>query len=401
MNTGRAGSSVILCVCGLLCLGARALGQNGIFADFTTSMGNFTCQLDYTNAPKAVANFVGLATGEKVWMDIPAGQARTNAFYNGLTFHRVIADFMIQGGSPNGQGTDGPGYAFRDEFSPTLTFNTFGRLAMANSGTNSNGAQFFITVANTTWLNNVHTIFGRVTSGSNIVYRISRVATDASSKPLTNVVIQQVAIRRVGTAALAFDINGQGLPVVSNAPLNILRSGPGAVSLSYTNRLYADNHVFSATNLAGPWSDNPLGIELKSPVASSVDLTANAGRQFFRLTQIQYAHNTLAPPSVAGKTLIQVFKEGYFGTNRILFDTTNNGTFQFSSTNPASGDLGGYNYQQEPYRANLLIGLWSVIQAKHDFTSTTNGRFSGYSYPFYPYGFGAFPVSGTFTLTPP
>src|SRR5689334_22587869 len=81
---------------------------NGIFADFTTSMGSFTCQLDYTNAPKTVANFVGLASGQRAWLDLNTGRARSNAFYDGLTFHRVIAGFMIQGGSPNGTGNDGP-----------------------------------------------------------------------------------------------------------------------------------------------------------------------------------------------------------------------------------------------------------------------------------------------------
>jgi len=127
---------------------------NGIFADFTTSMGSFSCQLDYTNAPRTVANFIGLASGQRAWLDLNTGRARTNAFYNGLTFHRVIAGFMIQGGSPNGMGTDGPGYAFPDEFSPALVFTNYGVMAMANSGTNSNGAQFFITVEPYTFGNN-------------------------------------------------------------------------------------------------------------------------------------------------------------------------------------------------------------------------------------------------------
>src|SRR4030095_14635106 len=120
--------------------GPSALGQNGIFADFTTSMGSFTCRLEYATSPKAVANFIGLATGPRPWLDLPTGVARTNAFYNGLLFHRVVAGFIIQAGSPNGQGTDGPGYAFPDEFSPTLRFSGPGVLAIANSGTNSNGS---------------------------------------------------------------------------------------------------------------------------------------------------------------------------------------------------------------------------------------------------------------------
>src|SRR5262245_45578216 len=205
---------------------------NGIFADFTTSMGSFSCQLDYTNAPRTVANFVGLAAGQRAWLDLNTGRAQTNAFYNGLTFHRVIAGFMIQGGSPNGQGTDGPGYVFPDEFSPQLVFDKFGVLAMANAGTNSNGAQFFLTVAPFTSGNNIYTIFGRLVSGSNVVYAINHVATDANDKPLTNVVMQQVAIRRVGAAAQAFDVNAQGLPLVTNLSLKIANS-PGQVALTF------------------------------------------------------------------------------------------------------------------------------------------------------------------------
>jgi len=179
-----------------------AFGQtSGIFADFTTTMGSFTCQLDYTNAPRTTANFIGLATGQRAWLDLPTGRARTNPFYDGLTFHRVIAGFMNQAGSPNGSGSDGPGYAFMDEFNPNLVFDSFGVLAMANSGPNSDGAQFFITVAPFSTGNNVYSIFGRLTSGSNVVYAINQVATDANNKPLTNVVIQQVSIRRVGVAA--------------------------------------------------------------------------------------------------------------------------------------------------------------------------------------------------------
>src|SRR5579859_3065661 len=129
----------------LWALGASAQ-TNGIFADFTTSMGSFSCQLSYSNSPAAVANFIGLATGQRAWLDLTTGEARTNAFYDGLTFHRVISGFMIQGGSPNGQGTDGPGYAFADQFSSSLNFNSPWMLAIANSGKDSNGSQFFVTV---------------------------------------------------------------------------------------------------------------------------------------------------------------------------------------------------------------------------------------------------------------
>src|SRR5437867_7429312 len=235
-------------LCSALCVSLgfafRARAQaNGIYADFTTSMGSFTCRLEYAIAPKAVANFIGLAAGQRPWLDLPLGLARTNAFYNGLLFHRVVAGFVIQAGSPNGQGTDGPGYAFPDEISPSLRFTNTGILAMANSGTNSNGSQFFITVTNRPDLNDRYTIFGELAGGTNVVIAISQVATNANSKPLTNVFIQNVGIRRVGTAAQAFDINAQNLPLVTNLPLAIA-NGTGQVSLTFSNRLYADNRLY-------------------------------------------------------------------------------------------------------------------------------------------------------------
>ena len=111
----------------------RAQYTNGIYAEFNTSMGSYTCRLEYAFAPKAVANFIGLANGQRAWLDLTNGLARTRPFYDGTTFHRVIAGFVIQGGSPNGFGTDGPGYQFTDEFTNSLRHDGFGVLSMANS----------------------------------------------------------------------------------------------------------------------------------------------------------------------------------------------------------------------------------------------------------------------------
>jgi len=221
----------------------HAASGEGIFAEFTTSMGSFTCRLDYAIAPKAVANFIGLATGQRAWLDLPTGTARTNAFYDGLTFHRVIPGFMIQGGSPNGQGTDGPGYAFIDEFNASARFTGTGVLAMANSGPDSNGSQYFITVAPTPHLNDVHTIFGHVTSGTNVVIAISQVATDPSNnRPYTNVVVERVRIRRVGAAAEAFDIHAQDLPIVTNIAPAAAPNGTN-INVTFANRAFADNRL--------------------------------------------------------------------------------------------------------------------------------------------------------------
>ncbi|MGH9659164.1 MAG: peptidylprolyl isomerase [Bryobacteraceae bacterium] len=156
------------------------------FAVFDTSEGTFKVKLFADKAPKTVDNFVSLADGSKTG----------KPFYNGLVFHRVIPDFMIQGGCPEGTGRGGPGYRFADEFDATLRHSKPGLLSMANSGPNTNGSQFFITVAATTWLDNKHSIFGEVVEGYGIVERISKVAKGAQDRPKTDVVIRTVTIER-------------------------------------------------------------------------------------------------------------------------------------------------------------------------------------------------------------
>jgi peptidyl-prolyl cis-trans isomerase A (cyclophilin A) len=147
------------------------------------------------DAPKTVENFVGLATGEKEWTDPKSGEATTRPLYDGTIFHRCIADFMIQGGDPLGRGTGGPGYKFGDEFGSGKRFDKPGLLAMANSGPNTNGSQFFITVAATTWLNNKHTIFGEVVKGYDIVQKVANdIAKGDGDRPVKDVRINKLTI---------------------------------------------------------------------------------------------------------------------------------------------------------------------------------------------------------------
>ncbi len=166
------------------------------YADFYTSMGNFTAELYSDLTPKTVANFIGLAQGSKVWVDPRTGQQKTNTpFYNGLNFHRIIKNFMIQGGCPLGTGTGGPGYRFEDEFHASLQHDDAGYLSMANAGPNTNGSQFFITDSATPWLDGKHTIFGKVVSGMDIVKRIADVPTGEQDRPLNPVMILDIRIR--------------------------------------------------------------------------------------------------------------------------------------------------------------------------------------------------------------
>ncbi|HTG46429.1 MAG TPA: peptidylprolyl isomerase [Actinomycetota bacterium] len=164
-------------------------------ATFVTNLGSFTVTLMPEHAPKTVENFVGLATGSKEWRDPRDQQAKSDPLYTGTTFHRVIDGFMIQGGDPLGSGRGGPGYTFEDEVpSGGPTFNQVGRLAMANAGPNTNGSQFFVTVAETPWLNGKHTIFGQVTDGYDVVERIATAATGPEDRPVEEIVLERIEI---------------------------------------------------------------------------------------------------------------------------------------------------------------------------------------------------------------
>jgi peptidyl-prolyl cis-trans isomerase A (cyclophilin A) len=172
----------------------------GPTAVIDTTMGRLTCKLYDKQAPVTVANFIGLAEGTKDWTDPKTlKKAHGEPFYNGTTFHRVIPEFMIQGGDRLGVGRGDPGYLFQDEFDPTLTFDEPGRLAMANSGPNTNGSQFFITEVPVPQLNGKHTIFGQCDSHTVLlVASIARVQRDENDKPVTPVVINKVTIVRDG-----------------------------------------------------------------------------------------------------------------------------------------------------------------------------------------------------------
>ena len=169
----------------------------GTYAIFETSQGNIVIRLLEKEAPKTVENFVGLAEGAKEFTNEKTGKKEKRPFYDGLVFHRVIPDFMIQGGCPHGSGMGGPGYKFADEFHSSLKHSKPGKLSMANSGPNTNGSQFFITVAPTPWLDNKHTIFGEVVEGQDVANRISTLPRDRNDRPNTAVTLDHVKIERV------------------------------------------------------------------------------------------------------------------------------------------------------------------------------------------------------------
>jgi peptidyl-prolyl cis-trans isomerase A (cyclophilin A) len=159
-------------------------------------MGDIVVELFPNHAPKTVANFVELATGKREWTHPKSGKKSKDNLYDGTVFHRVISGFMIQGGDPAGNGTGGPGYKFADEFHPELVFDRPYLLAMANAGPGTNGSQFFITVAPTTWLNRKHSIFGEVTDSASqaVVDAIAEVETGAQDRPKNPITINSVTI---------------------------------------------------------------------------------------------------------------------------------------------------------------------------------------------------------------
>ncbi|HSM84895.1 MAG TPA: peptidylprolyl isomerase [Candidatus Limnocylindrales bacterium] len=172
--------------------------QPGTYATLSTSEGKIVCRLFEKEAPVTTKNFTDLAEGKRSWKDNISGKGGDGPLYNGTVFHRVIPDFMIQGGDPSGTGMGGPGYKFQDETkgSPHM-FDKAGKLAMANAGPNTNGSQFFITVAPTPWLTGNHTIFGEVVEGQDVANKISQVKRGPQDKPVKPVVIESVTIERV------------------------------------------------------------------------------------------------------------------------------------------------------------------------------------------------------------
>jgi cyclophilin family peptidyl-prolyl cis-trans isomerase len=436
---------------------ARGQGE-GIFAEFNTSMGSFTCRLEYASSPKAVANFIGLATGQRAWLDQNTGAVKNEPYYDGLTFHRVIQGFVIQSGSRNGQGTDGPGYAFLDEFTNSLRYTTTGVLGMANSGTNSNGAQFFITVGSQATLNDHYTIFGELTGGTNVLLDINRVSTDPfSDKPTSDIMLQSVVIRPVGAQAQAFDINAQGLPVVTSQRLSIAANSSNLVSLTFSNHPYAENFLFSslgdmyvpatftnvyvttnffvtnsavvtnymtnivggvtnitstnvnvtnvtltslyatniyATNLA-TWFSQSLGIEVpNAPITNTFYRVRNQDRSFFKLAQINYPP-IYVPQSINNRTLALNFDNGQ-GSIVINFNGSGGGTY--TSPGDPPGTIKNYGWSQTYYQGDLDPITYSLIlpmSLSLFFNSPSNGIFNGTVN-----SSGSYTVTGTFILSP-
>ena len=370
-----------------------------IYADFETSLGNFTCELNYTAAPKTVANFVGLAEGSKAWIDPLTGNIKENVpFYDGLVFHRVIAGFMNQGGCPLGTGTSGPGYSFPDETSNGLSHVPY-VISMANSGPNTNGSQFFVTVPlsyphSHSQLDGVHTVFGSVISGSSVIDTINATPKNGE-RPATPVVIHHVGIRRVGAAAQAFNISAQNLTTVRGSlPVNLeLQTGASGSTVSITPKKLLPGgtliKVHRSTDLTSWEEVNRETYLVPGPDATPLMIVDEAtpggtplpAKAFYRLAEIYYPE-TLGPVSMAGKTMTVAWADAVTNYSMVFsFDGGGQGGTVTYSASTGSVPISSVVVFPKPFSSIITIhtigGLGSLaVDAmwKNESATNTIGR---------------------------
>lgn len=359
--------------------------QAQIFADFETTAGNFTVRLHDDKAPKAVANFIGLATGSRPWIDSNTGKIRTDPFFNGLTFHRTAQGFVNQFGSRNGTNSSpNPGYTFSDEFDPSLDFSTPYQFAMANSGPNSNGSQIFVTVGTPTFLNNVHTIFGTIpddgTSRETIdaINNAPTLPSPNDETPVNPVTINKISIRRVGTSAENFDELAQNLPI----PINIHTQLTSPATLTTSLQNNTTLQVYSSTNLA-EW--NFLGsiyYDGNDALPPSIGLpapTPTIQSRFYRPTLTVYPNPPYIPTTLTAGTVIEISTS--LGFTTYTFTALGSGSFDhsFPDQSTASGTFTARIENVTPISA--LLTLFPDIQDENNNDVAIQTTISRYDSP--------------------
>jgi peptidyl-prolyl cis-trans isomerase A (cyclophilin A) len=344
----------------ILALAPAAHAQ--IYADVVTTKGDFTIQLNHTAAPKTVANFIGLAEGSRAWVNPVTGAVHTNEpYYNGVIFHRVIADFMSQTGSRKGDGSDGPGYVFQDEVNNGLTHSGPHVVSMANSGPISNGAQFFITDVATSHLDGKHTVFGAISSGQSVVDAINNSPT-TNDRPITPIVIQSITIRRVGAAANAFDIHAQGLPVVTQPKARITATKGGTASVAFTPDLAPRTQfrVFRSTNLTAWASLGQLYTPKDGEPVDRVDgiETQAPEKAFYQFAAISYPQDPMfSKPALASYSITLTTSSGT-QTRSYVFNAAGTGgnvTITPSGGSPTVIPFTSMEVTSTPYRSQLVV----------------------------------------------
>lgn len=349
-----------------------APATDGLYVTLQTTMGDVCIELAYQDAPMTAAHFMGLIDGSRAWINPRNGRIQTNSFYNGIIFHRVIDGFMIQGGSPQGTGTDGPGYVFPDEFHPALRHDKPGVVSMANSGPHSNGSQFFITVTNTPGLDDIHSVFGQVVEGMSNVFSIARVAV-TNDRPLVDVVITNSYVTRNGVGANAFAYGHPALPLVRPLEITLERAGTEVQAVELmTNRqqavLYYSTDLAAWTRFASPYHTGPSAIRRTTIPDGATSFVSGA--------RIIHPGDTNAPASVAGTTLsISV------GDFMFVITPTGSGTSgTFALNDNPEEILTEWQWHRPPLRGIFLALSGSNPPLRFDlfYDTPTSGRAKGF-----------------------
>lgn len=370
-----------------LMLGMAQTSHAQIYADVevshgASSLGVFRIQLHHELAPRTVANFIGLATGKRAWIDPETGQLQVNRpYYDGLSFHRLDHDFIIQGGDPLGTGGGGPGYVFQDEFHPSLSHVEYA-VSMANSGALTNGSQFFINLSEPTFLDNKHSVFGLIINDSS--YPNSRSLIDgfkdsttfptSAEIPNTPVIIESISLS--GPDLASFDINDPslGLPVVTSLPMKIAHvPGAGSFSLKWETTRKFDYPLYYGTDLEN-WSlagklfsmDNNPNYEI------NIDGIAAETKGFYLSTQVDYSALVDAPQNVlAGGTIIDFSVNG--GTLKVVFDGAGKGTWRFIHADGTTADDSGLI---DSSSQTNRIDSYAIVPTNGVFINQTGGSYS-------------------------
>ncbi len=337
--------------------------EDGLYVVFETRLGELALKLNHAQAPVTVANFLGLAAGTIPHYTAAAPTTPVEApFYDGIRLHRVIAGFVIQFGSPNGQGTDGPGYAFPDEIAPALEHDGTGVLSMANAGPNTNGSQVFITLAPTAHLDGKHAVFGEFVGDPAVLSAISSVPTDANNRPVTPITITATHILRRGAAAEAFDETryaalfdptlpeiptptGEGPALVEAEPTGsaLELSGPRRALSTYLVEASADLAAWQAEGTASPRPD----LLPDAPFAFSLPLEAATDTTFLRVRELRgrsadmAGHQPVLTLDDANSTRITyAFTGGFAGSAKLSSnDPSELAEFLFSSTPNSASEI--------------------------------------------------------------
>lgn len=368
-----------LTLVGAFLLALLPLAHGQIYADFAVShgatpLGTFRVRLDYDKAPRTCANFIGLATGRRPWIDVTSGTLRENQhFYDGLTFHRLIHNFVIQGGSPNGLGTDGPGYSILDEYHADLRHSGPYKLSMAKgSNPNTGGAQFFITLAATPFLDDKHSVFGEVISGRDIIdgfMNATAFPTDTSSgaatktdKPLVPIVINSVVIGGPDYAGFDLDNPALRLPILSGiSPTPKKDLSTNRFSLTFDRAQRHEYLISSSTDLSA-WGVSGYFFSLDAAAAYNLDAfgVVTVPRYFTRTIDIDYSSWTNAPSAITqnGRKLRIISRAADWV--ELTFNGSTGGTW--SASNGSSGTLSGVTWSDSAPDSGTAISGSSQIR---------------------------------------